>query len=100
MQPIVDAQGISLLQTKYCIPPLRREQVPRPQLIERLNAGMHRNLTLVSAPAGFGKTTLVIAWVNSRIQGYRSAVEQTHSQRSFHCQQPRSTSSLAIAGRR
>jgi len=33
--------------------------VPRPRLIERLNAGLHRKLTLVSAPAGFGKTTLL-----------------------------------------
>jgi ATP/maltotriose-dependent transcriptional regulator MalT len=30
--------------------------VPRPRLIERLNAGLHRKLTLTSAPAGFGKT--------------------------------------------
>jgi LuxR family maltose regulon positive regulatory protein len=38
--------------------------VPRPRLIERLNAGLHRKLTLVSASAGFGKTTLVIEWLN------------------------------------
>jgi LuxR family maltose regulon positive regulatory protein len=36
--------------------------VPRPRLIERINAGLHRKLTLVSAPAGFGKTTLLSAW--------------------------------------
>lgn len=36
--------------------------VPRPRLIARLNAGVHRKLTLVSAPAGFGKTTLLSAW--------------------------------------
>ena len=40
------------------------ELVPRPRLIERLNAGLHRKLTLISAPAGFGKTTLVSEWVN------------------------------------
>jgi LuxR family maltose regulon positive regulatory protein len=36
--------------------------VPRPRLIERLNEGLHRKLTLIAAPAGFGKTTLVSAW--------------------------------------
>jgi LuxR family maltose regulon positive regulatory protein len=40
--------------------------VPRPRLIERLNAGLvdRRKLTLISAPAGFGKTTLVSEWIN------------------------------------
>jgi LuxR family transcriptional regulator, maltose regulon positive regulatory protein len=37
--------------------------VHRPHLIDRLNEGLHRKLTLVAAPAGFGKTTLVSAWV-------------------------------------
>jgi LuxR family maltose regulon positive regulatory protein len=37
--------------------------VSRPRLIERLNAGLHRKLTLISAPAGFGKTTLVSEWI-------------------------------------
>ena len=54
-----------LLQTKLYIPPPRPELVPRPRLIERLNAGLHRKLTLVSAPAGFGKTTLVSEWVHA-----------------------------------
>jgi LuxR family transcriptional regulator, maltose regulon positive regulatory protein len=36
--------------------------VPRPHLIERLNDGLERSLTLVSAPAGFGKTTLLSTW--------------------------------------
>ena len=54
-----------LLQTKLYIPPLRPERVPRPCLIERLNASLHRKLTLVSAPAGFGKTTLVSEWVHA-----------------------------------
>jgi LuxR family maltose regulon positive regulatory protein len=39
--------------------------VSRPRLVERLNAGLQGKLTLVSAPAGFGKTTLVIEWLNS-----------------------------------
>ena len=47
-----------LLRTKLYIPPVRPELVPRPRLIERLDAGLHRKPTLISAPAGFGKTTL------------------------------------------
>jgi LuxR family maltose regulon positive regulatory protein len=43
--------------------------VPHPRLIERLNAGLHRKLTLVSAPAGFGKTTLVSEWIASLPRG-------------------------------
>jgi len=53
----------AILQTKLYIPPIRPELVSRPRLIERLNAGLHRKLTLVSAPAGFGKTTLISEWV-------------------------------------
>jgi LuxR family maltose regulon positive regulatory protein len=52
-----------LLATKLYIPPARPDLVPRPRLIERLNAGLHRKLTLVSAPAGYGKTTLLSAWL-------------------------------------
>ncbi|MCP4543425.1 MAG: hypothetical protein GY832_40450 [Chloroflexi bacterium] len=56
-------------------PSIRPELVPRQRLIERLNAGIARpkghfahKLTLVSAPAGFGKTTLVNAWLRSTDQ--------------------------------
>jgi LuxR family maltose regulon positive regulatory protein len=52
-----------LLRTKLYIPSLRSELVRRPRLIERLMAGLDRKLTLVSAPAGFGKTTLVSEWL-------------------------------------
>ena len=58
-------QQHSLLQTKLFIPPIRRELVSRPRLIERLNAGLYRKLTLISAPASFGKTTLVSEWVQA-----------------------------------
>jgi len=51
-----------LLTTKLYIPPVRPVLVPRPRLIERLNEGLQRKLTLISAPAGFGKTTLVSEW--------------------------------------
>jgi LuxR family maltose regulon positive regulatory protein len=53
-----------LLATKLYIPPPRPDVVRRPRLLTRLNAGLHRKLTLISAPAGFGKTTLVSEWVN------------------------------------
>jgi LuxR family maltose regulon positive regulatory protein len=54
-----------LLKTRLYIPPVRSESVSRPRLIERLNAGLQRKLTLISAPAGFGKTTLLSEWVAS-----------------------------------
>ena len=52
-----------ILQTKLNKPPLRPYLVPRPQLIHKLNAGLDGNLTILSAPAGFGKTTLVVNWL-------------------------------------
>src|SRR5215469_1118279 len=54
-----------LLATKLHIPALNHSLVPRPRLLERLNQGRARKLTLVSAPAGFGKTTLVCEWLQS-----------------------------------
>ena len=52
-----------LLTTKLYTPPPRRNLVARPRLIKRLDDGRHRKLTLVSAPAGYGKTTLISDWV-------------------------------------
>ncbi len=58
-----------LLTAKLYIPPVWRETVPRPDLIECLSAGLGRSggfarkLTLVSAPACYGKTTLLAQWV-------------------------------------
>src|SRR5258708_23328017 len=54
-----------ILATKLYIPRLRPNVVRRPRLLERLNEGLHRNLILISAPAGFGKTTLVSEWLAS-----------------------------------
>jgi len=55
-------QRNALLTTKLYIPPAHAKLVSRSQLIERLNAGMDGKLTLISAPAGFGKTTLLSEW--------------------------------------
>lgn len=58
-----------ILATKLYLPPPRSKVVLRPHLLERLNEGIRQNqgpgrkLTLLSAPAGFGKTTLISEWV-------------------------------------
>ncbi|MGC9347345.1 MAG: LuxR C-terminal-related transcriptional regulator [Anaerolineae bacterium] len=52
----------SLLKTKVALPVIRRNLVRRPRLLSQLERGLRRRLTLVSAPAGFGKTTLLAAW--------------------------------------
>lgn len=52
-----------LLQTKLYLPPIRSGLVARPRLIEKLNRGLAGKLTLLSAPAGYGKTTLISEWL-------------------------------------
>src|SRR6478752_2921132 len=52
-----------LLETKLHVPRWRRSLVARPRLGERLSRGAESALTLVSAPAGFGKTTLLAEWL-------------------------------------
>jgi LuxR family maltose regulon positive regulatory protein len=54
-----------LLATKFHIPPIRPRMVQRPRLLRRLDEGFQCKLMLISAPAGFGKTTLVNEWVSS-----------------------------------
>jgi LuxR family maltose regulon positive regulatory protein len=53
-----------LLATKLHVPRPRAQLVSRPELIERLQEGIQGPLTLVSAPAGFGKTTLLAQWLD------------------------------------
>ena len=64
-------RGDSLLVTKLSVPSARRSLVARPRLGERLDEGLGRKLTLLSAPAGFGKTTLLSAWIGGLSDGGR-----------------------------
>ncbi len=57
------ALGDSLLRTKLFVPIARSTQVNRSRLFEKLNTGLDKALILVSAPAGYGKTTLVSSWL-------------------------------------
>ena len=61
-----------LLATKLYVPPLRPSRVPRPRLIRRLNEGLTGKLILISAPAGYGKTTLVSEWLLRKDEGGRT----------------------------
>jgi LuxR family maltose regulon positive regulatory protein len=60
-----------ILATKVYIPPPRPQLIRRPRLLARLTQGLQRKLTLISAPAGFGKTTLVSSWL-AELQGAQS----------------------------
>jgi len=51
--------------TKLYVPPARPNRVSRPHLIARLQAGLAGTFTLIAAPAGFGKTTLLSDWRSS-----------------------------------
>jgi LuxR family transcriptional regulator, maltose regulon positive regulatory protein len=54
----------SLLATKLAVPPVRTDVVVRDRLLDRLRQGCQNRLTLVAAPAGFGKTTLLADWIH------------------------------------
>ena len=56
----------SILTTKLSIPGSPHILIDRPRLTDLLAEGLKRHLTLLSAPAGFGKTTLLTAWLLSR----------------------------------
>jgi LuxR family maltose regulon positive regulatory protein len=59
-------QYLTPLRTKLCIPPPRSSWIARARLIKQMDEGFARKLTLISAPAGFGKTTLLVDWVHAQ----------------------------------
>ena len=59
-----------LLTTKFHAAPPPAHLVPRPRLVQQLQAGTRQRFTLVSAPAGFGKTTLISAWLHNRAEPF------------------------------
>jgi LuxR family maltose regulon positive regulatory protein len=61
--PAAPTQPLTLLTTKLYVPPPRTNLVARPRLVQRLQTGLAGKLTLIAAPAGFGKTTLVSEWI-------------------------------------
>ena len=70
----------ALLQSKLHIPVLRSSLVRRPRLLARLEAGRECRLVLVSAPAGYGKTTLVTEWLTDfRLQKGKGGKRQSSS---------------------
>jgi len=54
------------LRTKLYVPPLQSTWVSRMRLLKRMDEGFERKLTLISAPAGFGKTTLLVEWIHQK----------------------------------
>ena len=57
--------SVPIILPKLFIPGTRPDLVSRSHLIDQLNTGLHRKLTLISAPAGFGKTTVVTEWIRN-----------------------------------
>src|SRR5713226_9916383 len=61
-----------LLSTKLALPRPHQSLVSREPLLARLDEGLEHKLTLLSAPAGFGKTTLVSEWIATRSERHDS----------------------------
>ncbi len=55
---------MQILSTKLSIPPLRSRLVQRPRLLQKLSQGLECGFVLISAPAGYGKTTLLTSWLS------------------------------------
>lgn len=65
------AERAVLLATKLHVPAIGGQLVHRATLLDALSAGRHRKLTLLSAPAGWGKTTLLAQWALGASEGQR-----------------------------
>lgn len=63
--------AVTVLRTKLTPPPMRPDRVQRPRLTQRLAASLDRPLVLISAPAGYGKSTLAAEWYASEIERAR-----------------------------
>lgn len=74
------APDLALLTSKLTVPPPRPKLLPRPRLFERLQAGLNGPLTLIAAPAGYGKTTLLASWLASVERRTQSAEQEALSQ--------------------
>jgi LuxR family transcriptional regulator, maltose regulon positive regulatory protein len=76
-----NAHPLHLLSTKYALPASRANMVPRPRLAELLDAAMSqgRKLILIAAPAGFGKTTLLVEWLTARTEDRGLRAERVSS---------------------
>jgi len=61
-EPVYPSLSQNLLSTKLTVPPVLSTVVARPRLLQKLNQGIEHKLTLITAPAGFGKTTLLSDW--------------------------------------
>ena len=72
LEPTPRLSPDALLATKFLLPASSHEIIARPRLLGLLNAGLHRRVILVSAPAGFGKTTLLTSWVRSFAPGHQN----------------------------
>jgi len=62
-----------LLQTKLYQPPITRGLIDRPRLFEQFSSSIGHPLTLICAPAGYGKTTLVCSWLEHMAAGRRGS---------------------------
>ena len=59
-----------LLRTKFLVPRPRPDLLPRPRLVDWLESNADKRLTLLSAPAGYGKTTLLVDFINASIRPF------------------------------
>jgi len=59
-------QSSHLLRTKFYVPSIRSKQIARPRLSNLIDGGLDKTLILVSAPAGYGKTSLVSSWLKEK----------------------------------